>query len=136
MTDDEGKIRAARAELNRAIIDRNTAIYAQYWVDDAQITAGSGESLGNNRAKHVKRFVSTFADPAFIGGERNTTSIEINEADGLAAEHGQWSWRYQRDNERQDSQGTYLVMWRKVRGDWRIQSELYVMLRCTISEDQ
>lgn len=133
---DDAYIRAARAELNRAVAERNTAPFAKYWLDDVQITAGSGEVLGNNRSRHVKRFVSTFADPAFAGGTRNTTSIDINAAHGLAAEHGEWSWRYRNDSGLQDSQGTYLVMWRKVKNEWRIQSELYIMLRIIQSATQ
>lgn len=127
---DEQLIRSARDELNRAIADRNTSPFAKFWLDDVQITAGSGETLGNRRALHVKRFVATFADPAFLSGIRNPTSIEVNATHGLAAEHGDWSWQYRRNDVTQDSQGTYLVMWRKAGAEWRIQSELYVMLRC------
>lgn len=125
---DERTIRAIRDELNQAIDDRSTAPFAKYWLDDVQITAGSGEVMGNNRARHVKRFVSTLADPAFVGGTRTTTSVEINQERGLAAEHGTWIWQYKVDGNTQNSRGTYLVMWRKLKGDWRIQAELYVML--------
>jgi hypothetical protein len=31
--------------------------------------------------------------------------------------------------------GTYLVMWRKEDGQWLIQSELYVSLRCSGSKE-
>jgi ketosteroid isomerase-like protein len=128
MTDEE-RIQAARDELNQAIIDRNTAIFSKYWLDDVQITAGSGETLGNSRARHVKRFVSTFADPAFVTGVRMTSHIDIGAGRALAAEHGPWSWQYRVDGALQDSQGVYLVMWRRKGAEWRIQSELYVMLR-------
>lgn len=131
---DEQKIRAARKELNDAIIGRNTAAFARYWLEDAQITAGSGQTLGSSRAGHVKRFVATFADPAFVNGVRNTTRVDVSEDSTIAAEHGEWSWQYRVGAELQDSQGTYLVMWRKKGSDWRIQSELYVMLRCDVAK--
>lgn len=127
-TADENAIRRIRDELNQAITDRSTAPFAKYWLDDVQITAGSGEVMGNSRARHVKRFVSTFADPAFVGGTRTPTSIEVNAERGLAAERGTWVWRYRIDDAPQDSRGTYLVMWRKAKDGWRIQAELYVML--------
>jgi hypothetical protein len=129
---DEELIRAARDDLNRAILDRNTAVYSKYWLDDVQITAGSGETMGNNRSRHVKRFVSTFADPAFVTGARVTSHIEVNAVHGLAAEHGTWSWQYRTPEGIQDSQGDYLVMWRRKGREWRIQSELYVMLRVEV----
>jgi hypothetical protein len=130
MQKDEDAIRSARSELNEAIVDRATAPFAKHWLDNVAITAGGGDVLGTNRSNHVKRFVSVFADPAFVHGERRTSHIEINDVHGLAAEHGEWTWQYNRPAGLQDSQGTYLVMWRKVKGEWRIQSELYVMLRC------
>jgi ketosteroid isomerase-like protein len=125
---DEQAIRAIRDELNQAIADRATAPFAKYWLDDVQITAGSGEVMGNSRDRHVRRFVSTFADPAFVGGVRTPASIQVNAERGLAAEHGSWLWQFNIDGKAQDSRGTYLVMWRKVKGGWRIQAELYVML--------
>lgn len=130
MTPDEEAIRHARDELNRAIVARETAPFAKYWLDNVAITAGGGDVLGNSRSNHVKRFVAVFADPDFVHGERRTSHIEINAVNGLAAEHGEWTWQYERPAGLQDSQGTYLVMWRKVKSDWRIQSELYVMVRC------
>lgn len=121
-------IRRIRDELNQAIADRSTAPFARYWLDDVQITAGSGEVMGNSRARHVKRFLATFADPAFVGGRRTLTSVEVNTDRGLAAEHGTWLWQYRIDGAPQDSRGTYLVMWRRAKDGWRIQAELYVML--------
>lgn len=131
---DEQVIRAARDELNDAVADRNTAVFSRYWLDDVQITAGSGEALGNSRARHVKRFVATFADPSFDGGIRRTTRVEVSADNSLAAEHGEWEWRYRipatpGTTALQTSHGIYLVMWRKKSGAWRIQSETYVMMR-------
>ncbi len=133
MNAEAARIRAVRDALNQAIAERSTAPFAKVWLPDVHITAGSGEVLSNDRSRHVKRFVSMFADPAFHGGHRDTTSIEIGVVGGLAAEHGQWTWRYGEDGNVQSSHGTYLVMWRSVGGEWRIQSELYIMLRATAS---
>ena len=68
--------------------------------------------------------------PAFVHGVRNTTRVDVGNDGMIAAEHGDWSWQYRMKAGIQDSRGTYLVMWRKKGTEWRIQSELYVMLRC------
>jgi hypothetical protein len=129
---DEQAIGRIREALNRAVDERNTAPFAKVWLPDVHITSGSGEVLSNDRTKHVKRFVAMFADPSFAGGRREPTSIEVSDDGMRAAEHGEWTWRFRHADGLQDSQGTYLVMWRKAGGEWRIQSELYIMLRCPL----
>ena len=50
--------------------------------------------------------------------------MELDADDGCAAEQGRWTARWTG----QESSGTYLAVWRKVTGQWVIESELYVTL--------
>jgi hypothetical protein len=71
-------------------------------------------------------FAAQFADPDFITYERTTASVELDQDEARAAEAGRWvaSWRGA-----PVLTGAYLAVWRKVTGQWIIESELYVTLQ-------
>lgn len=73
----------------------------------------------------LEAFAAQFADPDFNTYERTTASVELDQDEARAAEAGRWvaSWRGA-----PDPSGTYLAVWRKVTGQWVIESELYVTL--------
>ncbi len=74
----------------------------------------------------LEAFAAQFADPDFITYERTTASVELDQDEARAAEGGRWvaSWRGA-----PTLSGSYLAVWRKVTGQWVIESELYVTLQ-------
>lgn len=73
----------------------------------------------------LEAFAAQFADPDFITYERATASVELDAEESRAAEAGRWvaTWRGA-----PALTGAYLAVWRKVTGQWVIESELYVTL--------
>jgi hypothetical protein len=51
---------------------------------------------------------------------RTTQRVDVDAAGERAAEHGHWVGAVQ--------SGSYLAVWRRVTGQWVIESELYVTL--------
>ena len=72
----------------------------------------------------MRAFAGQFADPCFVTYLRLPESVELDAEQARAAEHGRWkaTWKDQ------SSAGAYLAVWRKVTGQWVIESELYVTL--------
>lgn len=70
-------------------------------------------------------FAAQFADPAFVTYERITATVDLDQDEARAAESGRWvaTWR-----DAPTLTGTYLAAWRRVTGQWVIESELYVTL--------
>ncbi|MDZ4374489.1 MAG: DUF4440 domain-containing protein, partial [Phenylobacterium sp.] len=72
----------------------------------------------------ISAFQAQFADPSFTTIVRETDSVELDVGGQRAAESGRWTgaWRDARMG------GMYLAVWRKVTGQWFIESETFVTL--------
>ncbi|MDB5431789.1 MAG: hypothetical protein JWP35_2905 [Caulobacter sp.] len=72
----------------------------------------------------VEAFAGQFADPAFVKYVRTTTAVTLDQDGARAAEEGDWvaDWKGS------EMSGRYLAAWKKVTGQWVLQSELYVSL--------
>ena len=123
---DEQLIRSERAALNDALRARDVKVFADSWLKDAHITDYGGALLAG-REQLIAAFSKAFSGETFVSGLRTPVKIEVASGGPLeAAESGVFEW------EREDSgalvidRGRYLIMWKKIDGLWRIQSELYV----------
>lgn len=123
MTAPDDAVRARRKLTNKLIASHDAQRLRPFFLPDVKLIVGDGALiLGVDSV--IEAFASQFADPAFVTYVRGTERVALD-ADGLrAAEHGQWIGRW-RDHE---MSGTYLAVWRKVTGQWAIESELYVTL--------
>ena len=72
----------------------------------------------------IAAFAAQFAEPGFKAYVRETAAVEIDADGRRAAESGRWTGLWA-DRE---MGGTYLAVWRRVTGQWVIESELYVTL--------
>ena len=72
----------------------------------------------------VEAFAGQFADPVFVTYLRETERVDLDAAGLRAAEGGRWTARWTGET----LGGTYLAVWRRVTGQWVIESELYVTL--------
>jgi ketosteroid isomerase-like protein len=129
---DARAILAARDSLNRALRDRDTGPFAHFWLEDVQMTFGSG-TFYDGRDSSVQVFSRFFIDSTFVSGVRTAERVDVGVASnerGQAAEAGRWVWRTRSAEGVREAQGRYLVFWRQTAEGWRIRSELYVTTAC------
>jgi ketosteroid isomerase-like protein len=123
VTAPDDTIRARRKLTNKLIAGHDAARLKPFFTQDVNLIVGDGGLLLGADAV-VEAFAAQFADPAFIAYVRETDRVELDAAGARAAEHGRWRGQW-KDRE---MSGTYLAVWRKVTGQWAIESELYVTL--------
>ncbi len=123
MTTPEDAIRARRQLTNKLIATHQAQRLRPFFAPDMKLIAGGGALITGVDAV-IDAFAGQFADPAFVTYVRTPETIELDAASGLAAETGRWVAHW-KDAE---SSGRYLAAWRKVTGQWIIESELFVTL--------
>ena len=119
MTAPQDAIAARRKLTNRLISDRQAERLRPFFLPDARLITGDG-GLILGADSIVRAFAAQFADPAFIPYVRTTQRVDLDAPGERAAEHGHWAGH--------GMSGSYLAVWRKVTGQWAIESELYVTL--------
>ena len=122
MIDPADTIRARRRLTNRFIAGRETARLGPVFLATAVVIAGDG-SVITGRDAILAAFASQFADPGFGGYVRTPERIEVDAAGDRAAEQGRWTagWK-----DAPSQWGPYLAVWRRVTGQWMIESETFV----------
>lgn len=124
MIEAETAVRARRRLSNKFIAAHEAARLKPFFLPHARVIAGDG-TLISGAAAIIDAFVGQFAEAGFVAYERATTRVELDAAQERAAEHGTWVGRWRG---RPGLTGDYLAVWRKVTGQWTIESELYVTL--------
>ena len=124
MIDPADAIRARRRLTNRFIASREAVRLGPVFLPAAVVIAGDG-SVITGREAILAAFAGQFADPGFVGYVRTPERIEVDAAGVRAAEHGRWTagWR-----DASAQSGAYLAVWRRVTGQWMIESETFVTL--------
>lgn len=123
MTAPADAVRARRKLTNKLIAAHDAARLRPFFASDVKVIVGDGDLILGADAV-LQAFAAQFADPAFVAYVRETEDVALDAAGGRAAERGAWTGRW-KDHE---MRGTYLAVWRKVTGQWVIESELYVTL--------
>ncbi|HET6969725.1 MAG TPA: nuclear transport factor 2 family protein [Phenylobacterium sp.] len=123
MTAPDDAIRARRRLTNKLISAHEAQRLRPFFTPDVKLIVGDGGLILGADAV-IEAFAAQFADPAFTAYVRETDTVTLDAAGGRAAESGRWTGRW-RDHE---MSGTYLAVWKKVTGQWVIESELYVTL--------
>ena len=123
MTTPEDAIRARRRLTNKLIAAHQAARLRPFLDPEAKVIVGDGALITGSEAV-IAAFDAQFKDPAFIAYERTPERVDLDQAGLRAAESGRWvgSWRDARMS------GVYLATWRKVTGQWLIESEMFVTL--------
>jgi ketosteroid isomerase-like protein len=116
-------VRARRRLTNKLIAAHDAARLRPFFAPDVKLIVGDGELILGVAAV-IQAFAAQFAEPDFITYVRETATVAADAENARAAEHGRWTGRW-KDRE---MGGTYLAVWRKVTGQWVIESELYVTL--------
>ena len=123
MTAPADAVRARRKLTNKLIAAHDAARLRPFFAPDVKLIVGDGDLILGADAV-LQAFAAQFAEPDFVDYVRETGGVELDASTGRAAEHGRWTGRW-KDRE---MGGTYLAVWRKVTGQWVIESELYVTL--------
>jgi ketosteroid isomerase-like protein len=114
-------IAARRRLTNKFIAAHEAARLRPFFASDAKLIAGEGSLLAGVD-EIIRAFEGQFRDPDFVTYVRSPERIEVDQQGARAAEHGRWvaSWKTGQ------SSGPYLAVWRKVSGQWVIESETFV----------
>ncbi len=127
MTAAQDAVRARRKLTNRLIAAHDAARLTPFLHPDVKLTTGDGTLILGARAV-VEAFAGQFADPAFVNYVRTTETVELDHTGDRAAESGRWTALWGAAADEPAMGGRYLAVWRKARGQWVIESELYVTL--------
>jgi ketosteroid isomerase-like protein len=119
MTAPEDAIRARRRLTNKLIAAREAQRLRPFFATDAQlIPGGGGLILGADAI--VEAFAQQFREPGFVAYVRTPQTVDVDARGETAAETGRWTGA--------GRSGAYMAGWRKVTGQWAIESELFVTL--------
>lgn len=124
MTPAETAIRARRKLTNKLIASHEAARLRPFLASDINLISGDGGLLVGIEAV-LAAFEAQFRDASFVTYLRTTEAVRPDQDEARAAETGTWvaTWRGS-----PTLTGTYLAVWKKVTGQWVIESELYVTL--------
>lgn len=119
MTTPEDAIRARRRLTNKLIAGREAVRLKPFFATEATLIPGSGGLIVGVNAI-VAAFADQMREPGFVAYVRTPEIVEVAGAGNQAAETGCWTGNGQA--------GAYMAAWRKVTGQWVIESELFVTL--------
>lgn len=116
-------VRARRKLTNRLIAEHQAERLRPFLSPGMTLITGDGSVITGAQAV-IAAFAGQFADPAFVKYVRTTTDVAVDQDGARAAENGEWvaDWKGSAMS------GRYLAAWRKVTGQWVLESELYVSL--------
>lgn len=115
-------IRSSRAASNEAIAKQNVDDIASYWLPDFVQVRGNGSHLvGKDTIASLWK--KSFKENPKVTYIRNPIEIVISTTDTLAWENGTWIGM-----NTYSKGGKYSAMWRKIKGAWKLQAELFVAL--------
>lgn len=124
MTTPQDAVLARRRLTNKFIAAHEAARLKPFFAADARVIAGDGSLILGAEAI-LSAFAAQFAEPGFIAYVRTPASVEVDQSGERAAEAGRWVGSWKTGGE---MSGTYLAAWRKIIGQWVIETELYVTL--------
>ena len=127
MTVPEDAVRARRRLTNKLIAAKDAARLKPFLDPGMTLIAGDGSVL-SGAAAVLAAFDAQFRDPDFIAYVRTTADVTIDGAGSRAAETGAWTASWRGDLGGAPMSGTYLACWKKVVGQWILESELYITL--------
>jgi ketosteroid isomerase-like protein len=126
-TNIEEAIRAARAAINEAIDRRDPAGIAAFLLPDYQVVTARSMQR-NGREASVRSWADMFARDETATYSRTPEQIYINEAWGMAHEHGRWGGTLTANDGPMTLSGVYAAKWHLTADGWRLRSEIYTPL--------
>ena len=119
-------IRSRRAAFNRALADGDLGSISPLLVAEAVLVTGTDSAVLPSRKAQLRAWKREFAAPDRAIYTRLPNSIEVSDVGPVALEHGKWlAVTVAGDSV---ASGSYTAKWRKVRGEWVIEAEIYLTL--------
>jgi len=113
-------IEQSRIDSNACILKKDVDGVSKYWLPDFIQVAGDGSSsTGKEVIAADWKYMFAHGTTVF---ERIPEEIIIAESGDMAWERGKWDYKNDK------YYGNYAAMWRKIKGKWLTQTELYVSL--------
>jgi hypothetical protein len=115
----DDSIRARRRLTNKLIAAREAQRLRPFFLPDARLITGDGGLILGADAI-IEAFAAQFREPGFVAYVRTPDTVDLDQDGARAAETGRWTGA--------GMSGAYMAAWRKVTGQWVIESELFVTL--------
>lgn len=124
MTAPGDAIRARRRLTNKIIAAHDASRLKPFLDPQIKVIVGDG-SLILGATAVLEAFAAQFRDPDFVTYVRTTSEVRLDAEGARASETGSWTaeWRGA-----PRVHGDYLAAWRRVLGQWVIESELFITL--------
>lgn len=123
-------IRRERATSNAAIAARDLKGTIASMLPDYRAT-WARSTIHRSRDSVATILTRQYADSMNLGCKRTPVSIEISGTGPAAAEYGNFVCRRQQPDGIQAISGTYYASWERIVEGWRLNSEVFVALRCS-----
>ena len=134
MPDAVETIRLERAKSNAAIAARDLRGTIVSMLPDYRATWALS-TTHRSRDSVAAALGRQYADSTILGCERTPISIQISGTGPAAAEYGNFVCRRQQASGIRTLVGTYYASWQRLVEGWRLNSEVFVALRCTGSTE-
>ncbi|CAD7340577.1 nuclear transport factor 2 family protein [Sphingomonadales bacterium 56] len=120
-------IRMQRAAFNRALADMDLSTIGPLLSSGAILVTGSDSGVITGRRAQLMAWKREFASPQRIVYVRMPTCITVSPIEPIAMEQGEWKG-VAADTQEPAASGIYSAKWRKLRGEWLIEAEIFVTL--------
>jgi uncharacterized protein (TIGR02246 family) len=127
---DEAQIRARRAASNEAIAGHDTAGIGAILAPDV-IVVTSNSIHREGRDANVASFAEQFRTRPDVVYRRTPDEVRVFAPWLMAAERGRWTGSWTDGDGKIRLTGSYYAKWRKVDGQWLVESETYTPETCT-----
>jgi ketosteroid isomerase-like protein len=124
---DTKSIRLARESSNQAIAQHDVDGIVSFLDQEYVITISSGV-IENGRETAAESWAGHFADFPDVVYVRTPEEVTISSSNPLAIENGTWLGTMTTPDGALERGGQYTAAWRKTDGEWKIYSELFVVL--------
>ena len=127
---DEQQIRARRESSNQAIARHDTAGIGAILADNVVVVT-SNSVHGPGREANEQSFADQFRTRPDLVYRRTPSEVRVFTPWLMASESGTWTGSWADPDGRIQLTGRYFAKWRKLNGQWFIESETYVPETCT-----
>jgi hypothetical protein len=125
----ERDIRLRRAMSNASIAKHDTVGFAAILAPDiVSTTSASSKNIG--RASVVASMAARYADRPDVLYVRAPETVIVFLPWGMASESGHWRGTWTDPDGKVEISGTFFAKWRRVNGEWFVESETYVPDKC------
>jgi len=121
------QIRTARDAINRAIDARDVAGIAAYLLPTYHVVTARSMHRDGGEAS-AKSWAALFARDSNANHSLTPDEIHVNDAWGMAQEHGRWTATISTKDGPLELAGVYAAKWHLASGEWRLEAEIFTPL--------